>query len=275
MQVGVDIGAQTIKIGAKDKKGEYKTKTGIKTEPDFIKTGRKLKEEIVKSFGRPSAVAIGCFGPLDLSKKKIIKAPNLPDWVGASFSDWGKILGCPIVLENDANLAIYGEAKVGAGKGYNIASGFTLGSGIGYGCVIDGKIYHGNWDVEAGHMILDPDGPLCGCGQRGCLEAYVSAGAIKRQFGKEPDKLDDERAWDFIAKEIAQGISIITVSVKPDVFILCGGIARRKDLLEKVQKHYHKMLKIYPKEAPKTKIVLGKYIEHAGVIGAVELLMSF
>jgi glucokinase len=274
VQVGIDIGAQTIKIGVKDKNGGYKIKTGIKTEPDFIKTAHNLKREIEKSFGRASLLIIGCFGPLDLTKKKIIKAPNLPGWAGVSFSDWEKILGCPIILENDANLAIFGETKVGAGKGYKIVAGFTLGSGVGYGCVIDGKIYHGNWDVEAGHMVLDPDGPVCGCGQKGCLEAYVSAGAIKRQFGKEPIYMKDERVWDFVAKKIAQGVQIITVSVKPDVFVLCGGIAQHKGLLKRVKTHYLNMLKIYPKEAAETKIMTGKYIEQAGVIGAIELPMS-
>ncbi|MCX6806607.1 MAG: ROK family protein [Candidatus Berkelbacteria bacterium] len=274
MKIGIDIGAQTIKIGTKDKKGDYKIKTGIKTGPDFIKTGEKLKGEIEKSFGRASLAVIGCFGPLDLFKKKVIKAPNLPGWVGISFRGWEKILGCPIILENDANLAIYGEAKVGAGKGYKIVSGFTLGSGVGYGCVMDGKIYHGNWDVEAGHMILDPGGPPCGCGQKGCLEAYISRLAILEKFGKEPHDLQDEKAWDWIAHKIAWGCQLVTVLVKPDTIVLCGGIAQHKGLLEKVQKCYRKMLRIYPKEASETKIVLGKYIEHAGVIGAVELLVS-
>jgi len=133
---------------------------------------------------------------------------------------------------------------VGTGKGCQIVAGFTLGSGVGYGCVIDGKIYHGNWDVEAGHLILDPQGPLCGCGQRGCLEAYISAKAIKQRFGQEPAQLENEKAWDWIASKIAQGIQIITTIVKPDLFVLVGGIARRKGLLQKVQKRYQKLLRL-------------------------------
>jgi predicted NBD/HSP70 family sugar kinase len=103
------------------------------------------------------------------------------------------------------------------------------------------------------------------------LEAYISAKAIKQRFGQEPAQLENEKAWDWIASKIAQGIQIITTVTKPDLFVLTGGIARRKGLLQKVQKHYQTLLRIYPEEATKTKIALGKYIEHAGVIGAIEL----
>jgi len=280
MKVGIDIGASTIKIGSLNLKtkaghfkklGQYFILTGIPTDDDFRKTGQSVARLIKEIFGQPEKVVVGCFGPLELKKKKILKAPNRSSWSGADFHLWEDYLGAEILLENDANLAIYGEAKVGAGKGFGIVSGFTLGSGIGYGLIINGHIYHGNWDVEAGHMILDPQGPLCGCGQRGCLEAYISAKAIKQRFGQEPAQLENEKAWDWIVSKIAQGIQIITTVTKPDLFVLTGGIARRKGLLQKVQKHYQTLLRIYPKEATKTKIILGKYIEHAGVIGAIEL----
>lgn len=270
MNIGIDVGAQTIKVGAK-LNGDYKIKSDILTPTDFDEAAKIVKEQVLSSFGKPARLVLGCFGLFEPKEKKILSAPNLPRWIGKSFKEWEKILGCPIILENDANLAIFGEAKEGAGKGKKIVAGFTLGTGVGYGCVMDGKNYHGNFDVEGGHMILDSNGPKCGCGQKGCLEAYVSSKAILERFGKEPHQLEDEKAWDFIAHKIAWGCQIVTVVIKPDMIVLCGGTAQHKWLLEKVQGHYQNMLEIYTKEIPRTEIALGKFVPHSGVIGAIEM----
>jgi len=250
----------------------YAIVEGIPTLPDFEKTGVAVHNAIRDNFGIPTSIAIGCFGPLNLMTKKIIKSPNLPEWEGCYFTVWEDIFDLKITLDNDANCAILGEAVHGAGKDYRYVVGLTLGSGIGGSEVINGEIKHGLWDLELGHMCLDPDGPRCGCGQYGCLEAYISTNALRQKFGAEPrDLADRPEVWQYYAKYLGRACEIITMCNNPEVIVLCGGIAKQPGLLELVIAVYQSLIRVFPEEASLPRIVIGHFVQHSGVIGAVEL----
>jgi len=136
------------------------------------------------SDGRELAgIGIGSPGPLELPAGRLHHPPNLPGWDGFHLlAEMEKRLARPIVLESDANAAVLAEYSHGLGKSLGIDSlcMLTLGTGVGNGIILDGKLWHGAAGMggEAGHMTIRPDGPVCGCGNRGCLEVCASATAI-------------------------------------------------------------------------------------------------
>src|SRR5256714_1767501 len=138
------------------------------------------KASIVESGKKVRGVGMGSRGPLDTKTGVVLLTPNL-GWTDMPLRDRvGEGLGLPAMLDNDANCAIFGEWWRGAARGAKYVIGFTLGTGIGGGIVIDGEIYHGVTDVagEFGHVTIDAKGRHCKCGNYGCLEAYASGPAI-------------------------------------------------------------------------------------------------
>jgi len=281
LNVGVDIGAGSGKFAAPLDQvpgwtgaviDDYAVVEGIPTQADFRETGASIYRLIDENFGTPTSIAVGCFGPLDLHAKTILNAPNLHGWIGQSFREWEELFQLPIILDNDANCAAYAEAIKGTGRLSRVVSCWTLGSGIGNGLIIDKMIHHGVWDPEGGHICLDPDGPLCGCGQRGCLEAYISTQALRNKYHAEPKELaGNEAVWDYYAHYLGWGCQILAMTVNPEIIVLCGGIAKQPGLLEKVRGRFSSMVKVYPKEAVLPRIVIGEFLSSAGIIGAVEL----
>jgi glucokinase len=269
--VGVDIGGQTTRVGTFDERGRLRV-ISFPTEDDFAteceriaEAARQLLPEGIKR------LAVGSPGPLDWRTRRLTgKTPNLP-WANVRFDRLEKLVGCEVLLDNDANVAGLGEALLGAGRGKRFIAGFTLGTGIGHFQVKDGRIYHGRLDVEAGHQILDPNGPECGCGQRGCLEAFVSATGIEKRYGVPPHELNDPKAWEEIAFRLAQGLVNAAVFVCPDALILTGGmLARGEMLLAPLRRFYGEMLKVYPPRY-RPPILTAKLGDKAGVVGAIVL----
>ena len=136
-----------------------------------------------KSSGNLLGVGIGVPGIIDMQTGMVRESPNLPGWSDYPVRDEiEKRLGAPVILENDANVAAFGEKWLGVGRQVGDMAMLTLGTGVGGGIVLDGKIWHGMTGMagEFGHMTVDPEGQPCGCGNRGCLEQYASATAIVR-----------------------------------------------------------------------------------------------
>lgn len=265
MFYGVDIGGQNIRVGVKE--GKKLKKLSSKTSFVFSETIKEIGQMINALGARPTAIGIGSPGPLDWRKGIVLKTPNLP-WVNVSFSDLGKRFNCPVYLDNDANLAGLGEAKFGAGSGFENVAGFTLGTGIGNFLIRNGEIIHGSLDIEGGHQILDPSGPLCNCGQRGCLEGYISSTAIGRKYHQEPAKIKDPKIWKEISYYLAWGIANLILITSPDVIILAGGMIKRgKILLGPTVKYLAGFVKIVP-IPPVKPASLG---EDAGIYGAITL----
>ena len=191
--VGFDLGGTKMLAAVMDHQdtilGRAKRKTKAQEDPEVI-YGRiagtiddALQEaEITKS--QLLGIGIGSPGPLDSKKGVILETPNLNMHHFPLADRLKKDFGCPVVLENDVSTGTYGEFMFGAGKGYKHVLGVFPGTGIGGGLVLDGKLYTGATGAagEVGHMILVPHGPMCGCGQQGCLEAVASRTAIAKDM---------------------------------------------------------------------------------------------
>ncbi|MCH7488467.1 MAG: ROK family protein, partial [Chloroflexi bacterium] len=144
---------------------------------------RKAIDEAGVTTDAIAGAGISTPGPCDPARGVVVDAPNLPGWRNVELARIvSEQLGAPAVLEHDAAAACYGEYRYGAGRGSRHIVYATLGTGIGGGIIIDGRIYHGASGAagEIGHIIVDPEGPACNCGGRGCVEAFASGVAIAR-----------------------------------------------------------------------------------------------
>lgn len=191
--VGIDIGGTKLATVVADSAGKILSKVRKPTRAEqgpehAIQLLFDMVDEAIKQaeLGQHNILAIGvsCGGPLDTETGIVYSPPNLPGW--DAFPLKARLeskFNIPTIIENDANASALAEYRFGGGKGYDAVLYMTMSTGIGGGIVIDGEIYHGANDSagEVGHQILLPDGPLCGCGKRGCLEALCSGPSIARR----------------------------------------------------------------------------------------------
>src|SRR5579862_1332317 len=194
MILGIDIGGTKCAVVLGRSTGEIVARLAEPTQaeqgPDAIlerlsaMCGRLL-EKAGRAPHELEGVGISCGGPLDRKAGLVYSPPNLPGWDAVPVRDYfeRKLPGARIVLENDANATALAEWRFGAGQGANSMVFVTMGTGIGGGLILDGRLYHGASDLagELGHQTIVIDGPLCGCGKRGCLKALASGPAIARQ----------------------------------------------------------------------------------------------
>ena len=252
-----------------------------------------------------SAIGISCGGPLDTKTGIVYSPPNLPDWDAVPLK---KILTTefqvPTVIENDANASAYAEWKFGGGQGYDEVVFMTMSTGIGAGIVSKGQIYHGASDCagEVGHQILIPNGPLCGCGNRGCLEAICSGPAIARRaqeaIQKQPEtemlKLADGKITavksehvvaaaqngDLLALDLIHqtafymgwGIANLVNIVNPEV-VLIGTIAVAAGdlLLDPIRRTVQQMAMTRPAQI--VRILPAKLGDHIGDLASISLVI--
>ena len=223
-------------------------------EKVIISVAEEMIKEADLKKGQINAIAAGAPGVIDQAEGIVLFSPNLP-WRDYDIkTPIEKKFGVPFYIGNDVNVGVLGEYKYGAAKGYSNVVGFFVGTGMGGGLILDGRLFTGNKfkGAEYGHMILDPEGPLCGCGQRGCLEAFSSKkgmssyilqqvsrgrqsmladrienGVFKSKFLKKALKTGDavtmeavDRACHYLA--VATGNMINTIS--PDIVVYGGGV---------------------------------------------------
>ena len=254
LYLGVDLGGTFVKLGVCSAAGEVQAITSIPTRPDrgpedTVQRIGEAAEMLMRKTQRVKAVCTGVPGPLDLDRRILMRANNLPGWTNVRFPQMlGNRLGMPTYMENDANCAAWGEYIAGAGRGVKSLVVYTLGTGIGGGIVINGDMWVGASGAagELGHMSIDPNGPICGCGQPGCLEQYASATAVAKKYGKGTAKdcfaaaaKGDEKAQKVVAwaaDALATGVANMIHVLHPDIIVLAGGMAQAGDaLLEKVR----------------------------------------
>ena len=191
--VGIDIGGTKLATVVADSTGNI---LGKVRKPTLSEKGPAyaisllfdMVREVVTQVGLEqtsiSAIGVSCGGPLDTQTGVVYSPPNLPGWdafpLKARLESEFQV---PVTIENDANASALAEFRFGGGRGYTAVLYMTMSTGIGGGIVIDGQVYHGANDSagEVGHQILLPDGPRCGCGKQGCLEALCSGPAIARR----------------------------------------------------------------------------------------------
>ena len=276
--VGIDLGATNIKGGLVRRDGTVVLKRSVKTEGEggvehvvgrIAALARRLLSEAGVAKDETVGVCVGSPGPLDSRTGVVHDAPNL-GWrdvpLAALLTEklrppQGE-LDVPVVVENDANAAAYGEAWAGAGRDAVCSLMLTLGTGIGGGIVMNGKLWRGVTDAggELGHMTIKYDGRPCNCGFTGCIEAYASASAVARRMkeaveaGGESaltnrilagDDVDAEAihaaalAGDALSRRIIEetgellGIAITSYAhiFNPDVIILHGGLVNAGEML--------------------------------------------
>jgi glucokinase len=316
--VGVDLGGTNIVVGVLPLNGgggevlalrEAKTEAvrGAKFVVDrIVHMVENAIAEVAHANGVSKAdfagIGIGSPGPLNRRTGTIINTPNL-GWRNFPLRDLiANAVGLPAALDNDANCATYGEWWLGAGKDVDTLVGFTLGTGIGGGIVLNGEIFHGASDVagELGHMTLDSTGRKCKCGNYGCLEAYASGPAIALravegiEAGAEtvlPDLvngrleeitaatvyegavLGDAYANEVMketAKFLGAGIGNIVNILNPEMVVIAGGVTRAGDHLF-VPLRAEVRRRAFKSAEEACQIVPAQLIGTAGVVGAIAM----
>ena len=189
--IGVDLGGTNLRIAAVDEQGHLLEKITLGTRlalgrdqviNDMCEAIRGL-EATYQGRASLQGIGVGVAGIIDMRKGMLRESPNLPGWADYPVrAEIEKRLGTQVVLENDANCAALGEKWLGAGREVDDMAMLTLGTGVGGGIVLGGRIWHGMTGMagEFGHMTIEPDGVPCKCGSRGCLEQYASATAVMR-----------------------------------------------------------------------------------------------
>jgi glucokinase len=192
--LGIDLGGTKILAVVADRKGrilgEAKQPTKGRQGPDAViermaDTARQALRRAGTDAAEVQAVGVGAPAPVDSTTGIVYDAPNLAGWDNVPLGErLGAALGMPVFVENDVNAGTYGEYALGAGQGARDMVGIFVGTGVGGGLILNGSLRQGARGAagEVGHMIILAGGPVCGCGQRGCLEALASRTAISRDI---------------------------------------------------------------------------------------------
>jgi len=187
--IGIDLGGTQLRAALCSPDGTLlrciKKKTRAKGGPQVVMDRvAKAIRQVWPNEGDVQAISMVAPGPLDPFEGVVIEAPNLPGWDNVPVRDiLAQEFDRPIFVGNDANLAALAEHRFGAGRGFDNLIYLTISTGVGGGIILDGKLLLGSKGLagEIGHMILDPDGPICACGNHGCLEAYAGSTALLRR----------------------------------------------------------------------------------------------
>lgn len=186
LNIGIDVGGTKVLAGVVDGSGKIiekiRRETPIEGGVALISVIATSAQELLEKY-EVSGIGICSAGFFDSDRRSIIANPNIANWNGVRLADeLEKALKRPVILENDANAAAWGERQYGAGASANELVMLTIGTGLGGGMITDGKIFHGSRGsaAEFGHMRAVPEGHLCGCGLRGCYEQYASGSALMR-----------------------------------------------------------------------------------------------
>jgi glucokinase len=195
-------------------------------------------EEIVGAWrdAKIDRCAIGFGGPVRSGRKRVALSTHVGGWNDYPLVEhMERLTGVPAILDNDANAGGLGEAAYGAGRGGLPLFYMTLSTGIGGGIVLeDGDLYHGadSWAGEIGHLTLDPDGPECLCGARGCFERMCCGLWLERDHGKPAQVLMRDAAFvERYVKDLAQGLKCAIMLLNPARIVIGGGIAKAGDAL--------------------------------------------
>ena len=312
--VGVDLGGTNIAAGAMPTDGTREI--AMRMIPTLAEGGAGavvdriaalVEDVIAETISETGAarsdflgVGIGSPGPLDRARGVVIVTPNL-GWRDFPLRDEvSKRVNLPATLDNDANCATLGEWWCGAAKGGRNVVGMTIGTGIGGGLILDGKLYHGSADSagEIGHTTIDSTGRRCKCGNYGCLEAYTSGPAIAERARETLEGDDDSllvgmvdgdlkkitaqtvfeaaKRGDRVASEVVRdtahflgvGVSNLLNIFNPDVFVIAGGVTQAGDLLfDPLRAEVRR--RAFKPAVDACRIVAGALPLSAGVVGAV------
>jgi glucokinase len=304
----VDLGGTYLRTATIDPRGRIqfrrKQRTPVTDDPQeivsaIVMAARKCDEQSEAAGYSLGTISIVVPGTVDIASGRITRIPNVPALdsfeLTAALTD---SLNRPVILENDANAAAVGEMWLGAARGYRTIVCLTLGTGVGSGIILDGKLWHGANDSagEIGHTSIEPfSGDACSCGSRGCLEVYASATAIVRMaregLSRHPSSVlsspDDLTAQDIFAAGrngdglavevfhrmgdyLGVGLANVINILNPEMIVIGGGVANgwelfAKQMLQRIHQYAFRL------PAANVKIVPAQCGDDAGLLGAARL----
>ena len=307
--LGLDVGGTGAKfilvdaVGGHVRTGEVATDAG-----DPAATFRRVADELNVGTGDgarsvPAAVGVACAGIVDVDALRLGRSPNLPGWEGRDLGvELRRVFPVSrLILVNDVNAALYGEYRAGAGTGCRDLVMLALGTGVGGGVLVGGELHTGgrHGAGELGHMVLDPDGPVCTCGNRGCLEAWAGSVALLRRArevaaGGDPQagglrELVAATGGDLTPRDLAaaatagdpaaraifteagrrlgQAVGNLLNALDPDKVIIGGGVAQAGDLVLGPCREEARRI-VLAEAARGTPIVTASLGTHAAAVGA-------
>jgi glucokinase len=307
--IGIDVGGTKVLGGVVSESGEILTTARRDTPREG---GRALTQaiadvanELAHEFPVDS-IGVSAAGFISSDRKTILATPNIAGWNGVNLDrELNEILGKTIVLENDANAAAWGEFKFGAGRGRNDLMLLTLGTGVGGGLILDGALFRGAFGIgaELGHIRIVPEGHLCGCGIRGCLEQYSSGSALLRHAreaisaspdiarnllargdgtleGLKGEHITDAArdgdpvamaAFNTMANYLGAGIASLCAVIDPSCIVLGGGVIDAGEIFLGPTREAALRLIPFTGKHPYPEIVAAELGNHAGLVGVADL----
>jgi glucokinase len=307
--IGMDLGGTKCAAGIVDSEGRLLARDSIRTGAhrpardildDMAAQAMRLAASLGADRAKLRGIGIGSPGTPDNRRGVVLYSSNLPFRADTAIREALMArTGMPVHLENDAACAALGEARVGAARGMADAVTLTLGTGVGCGMVLGGRIYHGfnNAAGEFGHTVLVPGGEPCPCGRRGCFEQYASATALIREtrramarrpssllhrFAREEGKVSARtafvamRAGDAAAQAVvsdyirmlSEGVTNLVNILMPSILLVGGGVSNEGESLLEPVRAYVEEHAYYGENVPHTRIALAALGNEAGIIGA-------
>jgi glucokinase len=297
--IGVDLGGTNLRSALVNRNGDVSAKakepTGAseghaKVVLKLIENIKGQRDRALRRGVRVAAVGVGAPGVIHADTGVVVKSPNFPDWNNLPLKkELEAALSLPVSVENDANAAALGEQWRGAGQGLASMIFLTLGTGVGGGIVLDGRIWSGADGMagEIGHMTIIPDGRKCGCGNTGCLEMYASSRGIVMTYQERSPRskvitseeiYQSARDGDVLAGDVMNdmgrvlgiGIANLINIFNPEMIVIGGGVKDAWPLfIDAVRKEIRKRAFEYP--AARTQIVPSVLGDDAGMVGAAAL----
>jgi glucokinase len=295
----VDIGGAKIAVGMVDEEGKVLSRVQAPTDPERYATSIQLIADMLRETSqsagaRLTGIGIGSTGPVDPMRGEFGDVDFLPGWRGKSpVADLNKIFSVKVALENDGDAAALAEAGWGAGRNRKRLIYVTVGTGIGGGIILDGKLYRGvdGAHPEVGHQVIDPAGPACSCGFRGCWESLAAGPAMAAWFEKHVPA-DDPHRIGITAKKICElaqqgdvralqaveheayylglGLANLINLFTPDAIVLSGSVMKSADLfMNRIRAVIRGGCRFVP--ADKTQLTLASLGDDTNLIGAARV----
>ena len=312
LTIGIDVGGTKVLGGVVDEAGKVLT-TARKDTPRqggsaLTQTIADVAKELLQQHSVAS-VGVSAAGFVSSDRKTMLATPNIADWNGVDLDNQlTKLIGLPVVIENDANAAAWGEAKFGAGKNQDHMMMLTVGTGIGGGIVVNGALYRGAFGIAAefGHMRVVPEGHICGCGARGCFEQYASGNALLRH-AREAINASPEVARNLLSRGdgtvagltgqaitdaardgdpvalaafnttgqwLGAGIASLAVLLDPASVVIGGGVIDAGEILLKPTRESLERNMPFAGKHPYPQIIAAQLGNEAGLVGVADLARS-
>ena len=307
--IGIDVGGTKVLGGVVSQTGEILATARRDTPREggkaLTQTIADVAIELSKEYPVES-IGVSAAGFISSDRQTILATPNIAGWNGVNLvQELKQIIGNRIVLENDANSAAWGEFKFGAGRGRKDLMMLTLGTGVGGGLILDGSVFRGAFGIgaELGHIRVVPDGHLCGCGIRGCLEQYASGSALMRHareaINASPDLArnllargdgtleglkghhiteaarDEDpvalAAFNTMASYLGAGIASLCTVIDPSCIVLGGGVIDAGEIFLAPTRKAALSLIPFSGKHPYPEIVPAELGNNAGLVGVADL----